>query len=183
MDRGWLLSPNQIVLHAYPPPQTLHKACGCLFHKPTLFFIDIYSLQRDFAAWQMNVEHSQVLFQTEDQFQSQYKCLLFSFNIVWKFQFACCSRKDLKRGKKLLRDEKRKNFQRVFSGENGSPWSTHYCIVTKEEYRNRIQLFSEQECLLRLWGGREVLSLSAFPIQTDEVTSDICEVIAKLLKT
>lgn len=47
----------------------------------------------------MNVEHSQVLFQTEDQFQSQYKCLLFSFNIVWKFQFACCSRKDLKRGK------------------------------------------------------------------------------------
>lgn len=82
-----------------PHPGHYIKLVVVYFISQLFFFIDVYSLQRDFAAWQMNVEHSQVLFQTEDQFQSQYKCLLFFFNIVWKFQFACCSRKDLKRGK------------------------------------------------------------------------------------
>lgn len=120
--------------------RTVYKACGCFYRKPTFFYWHLFP-----GEWLRCLANecrdAQVLFQTEDQFQSQYKCLLLSFNIVWKFQFAWCSRKDLKRGRNYCVMKTRKNFQRAFSGESGSPWSTHYCVVTKEEYRNLIELF------------------------------------------
>lgn len=140
MDHGCLLSPNQIVLRAFFFPGQYIKLVVVSFVSQLFFYWHLFP--REWLRCLANeCRAAQVLFQTEDQFQSQYKCLLLSFNIVWKFQFAWCSRKDLKRGRNYCVMKTRKNFQRAFSGESGSPWSTHYCVVTKEEYRNLIELF------------------------------------------